>query len=40
MTPDEEHEYMEVPRDCFEKVVLIDDREFPRHTLREMAKIA
>ena len=27
------------PRDRFEKVVLIDDREFPRHALREMVKI-
>ena len=27
------------PRDRFEKVVLIDDREFPRHLLREMVKI-
>jgi hypothetical protein len=27
------------PRDRFEKVVLIDDREFPRWALREMVKI-
>jgi hypothetical protein len=27
------------PSDRFEKVVLIDDREFPRRALREMAKI-
>ena len=27
------------PRDRFEKVVLIDDREFPRYALREMVKI-
>jgi hypothetical protein len=27
------------PRDRFEKVVLVDDREFPRHVLREMVKI-
>lgn len=27
------------PRDRFEQVVLIDDREFPRHLLREMKKI-
>lgn len=27
------------PRDRFEKVVLIDDREFPRYLLREMVKI-
>lgn len=27
------------PRDRFEEVVLIDDREFPRRALREMTKL-